>query len=97
MIRFILHTDFNCDAQFRSSPELSLSVFSIKDYVYDYMHTYKVSHLELFMSQNYDIPFEYQFDCYADFDDSGSLINFYTIRQYDKLKCKLHTTIQEIF
>lgn len=97
MVRFVLHTDFDCDAQFRFSPELSLSVFSIKDYVLDYMKTYKVSHLELFMSQNLDVPFEYQFDCYSDFNDSGELINFYTTRQYDKLKNKLHTTIQEIF
>lgn len=97
MVRFILHTDFDFDSQFRSSPELTLSVFSIKDYVYDYMSTYKVSHLELFMSQNVDTPFEYQFDCYCDFDEAGKLINFYTTRQYEKLKCRLHTTIQEIF
>lgn len=97
MVRFILHTDFDCDAKFRYSPELTLSVFSIKDYVYDYMSTYKVSHLELFMSQNPDTPFEYQFDCYCDFDDSGKLINFYTTRQYEKSKFKLHTTTQEIF
>lgn len=97
MIRFILHTDFNCDAKFRYSPEVSLSVFSVKDYVRDYMLTYHIEHLELFMSQNPFVHFQYQFDVYAEFGEDDSMIEFYTIRHIEKERRRLHFDTQEIF
>lgn len=97
MIRFILHTDFDCDAKFMYHPEVSLSVFSVKDYVRDYMSTYGVRHLELYMSQNPSVHFEYQFDVYAQFSDEGSLTEFYTTRHLEKEKCRLHFDSQEVF
>lgn len=98
MVRFILHTDFDCDAKFMSyHPEFGVDVFCIKDFVRDYMLTYNVSHIELYMSQNSSTHFEYQFDVYCDFDDDGKLTNFYTVRQISKSGYRLHTHEGEIF
>lgn len=85
MTRFTLHVDFDIDSVYRWSPEISLDVFSIKDFVYDYMHAYRVNHLELFMSQNYETPFNYQFDCYMDFDENNDVESFWTERHFKKL------------
>lgn len=98
MTRFVLHTDFDCDAKFMSyHPEFVVDVFCIRDFVRDYMSTYNVSHIELYMSQNFSTHYEYQFDVYCDFDDDGNLIDFYTIRQISKSGFRLHTNEGEIF
>lgn len=97
MIRVILHIDFDCDSKYRYSPEVHLPLFTIKDYVRDYMKTYHVNHLELFVSQNPFVHYQYQFDVYAEFKDDGSIFDFYTICHVEKERRKLHFDTLEIF
>lgn len=97
MIRVILHIDFDCDSKFCYVPEVSLSLFDVKDYVRDHMRTYHINHLELFMSQNPFVHFQYQFDVYAEFKDDGSIFDFYTIRHVEKERRKLHFDTLEIY
>lgn len=97
MVRFILHTDFDCDAKFMPYlPEFSVDVFCIKDFVRDYMLTYEINHIELYMSQNSSTHFEYQFDVYCEFDD-GLLCDFWTERHLSKSFYRLHTSDSEVF
>lgn len=68
----------------RSSEPLRLSVFDIKSYVKDYMRIYNLDSLKLFMKQNDNVPYEYQFDCYFESD------RFYTIRHLNQEGAFLH-------
>lgn len=84
MTRFkIMSFDFGY-AYPRTSDPIEVSVFEIKSYVEDYMRTYNMDYLKLFMSQRETIPYEYQFDCYL---EAGK---FWTTRHLNQEGCFLH-------
>lgn len=68
----------------RTSEVIRLSVFDIKSYVRDYMNIYGLETLKLFMKQNQDVPYEYQFDCYL---EDGK---FWTVRHLSQEGAYIH-------